>query len=279
MTDPDPSLVFSGLLPHPPIAIPPVAGPRADACAATTEACRDLARRFVAAKPDRLFLISPHSPRREGLFGVWDGDRVRGNLAQFRAEEVAVDFPADSALIMRLLDVGRGRVAPIPPQPLDHGATVPLWFLAEAGWSGPTCVVSLPWHSRGRIRGAFAQSLRTSLAMVGGTTAICASGDMSHRVLPNSPAGHDPQGLVFDEQVCACIEERALERVASIDPDLRLAAAEDVVDSVALAAMMGPAEPRGVESLSYEHPFGVGYLVAVLHDPEASPQPDAGGAV
>jgi aromatic ring-opening dioxygenase catalytic subunit (LigB family) len=26
---------------------------------------------------------------------------------------------------------------------LDHGALVPLWFLAEAGWTGPTIILSL----------------------------------------------------------------------------------------------------------------------------------------
>ncbi len=31
-------------------------------------------------------------------------------------------------------------------------------------------------------------------------------------------------------------------------------------------ASRGAPEPRGAEVLSYEHPFGVGYLVAVLHD-------------
>ena len=41
---------------------------------------------------------------------------------------------------------------------LDHGALVPLWFLAEAGWRGPTYICrdhGGPWQRNAELDGKF----------------------------------------------------------------------------------------------------------------------------
>ena len=48
-------------------------------------------------------------------------------------------------LLAQIAEQESGRVG--QDEPLDHGAVVPLWFLVEAGWQGPTCLVSLPWSA------------------------------------------------------------------------------------------------------------------------------------
>jgi hypothetical protein len=42
--------------------------------------------------------------------------------------------------------------------------------------------------------------------------------------------------------------------------------AEDVVDSATVVVAALPPQRQGTRVLSYEHPFGVGYLVAVFHE-------------
>ena len=263
-------IAFAGLLPHPPIAVPEVAGERAADCRATTAACADLAARTVAARPERLLLVSPHSPRDERAFGLWGGARLRGDLGAFGAPEAAVDLPNDAVLAERAraefqaddLDTWELSGA----EELDHGAVVPLVFLARAGWSGPTCVAALPLISDLERELAFGRALRRALAALPGRTALVASGDMSHRVLPGAPAGYHPEARDFDRAVCERVASGDLAGLRSIDPGLRGIAAEDVVDSCVVVTGALPAERRGGELLSYEHPFGVGYLVAVFHD-------------
>ena len=48
------------------------------------------------------------------------------------------------------------------------------------------------------------------------------------------------------------------------------AACEDAADSAIVIAAATNYETKGCDVLSYEHPFGVGYLVAVFHDGGAS---------
>ncbi len=265
-------VVISALLPHPPIIVPSVGGERGLECRSTTDACRRLARRIVASGPDRLFLVSPHAPREHLAYGIWSGERLSGDLGAFGCPEVAVDLPNDVALGRHLEAGGSDRgieLQPITHRSLDHGSVVPLWFLVEAGWAGPTCIASLPVAGDARRHATLGEALATATAAQGGRTALVASGDMSHRVLPGAPAGHHPRALEFDELVCAEVESRRLDRIANIDLGLRGLAAEDVVDSTALVIAATPSPRRGVELLSYEHPFGVGYLVAVFHDASA----------
>ena len=267
------AVVISALLPHPPIIVPSVGGGRGAECRSTTDACRRLARRIVEAEPDRLFLVSPHAPREHLAYGIWSGERLTGDLRAFGCPEVAVDLPNDVALGRHLEAGGRERgieLRALSHRSLDHGSVVPLWFLAEAGWAGPTCIASLPVVGDARRHATLGRALGTAAAALGGRSALLASGDMSHRVLPGAPAGHHPRALEFDELVCSEVEGRRLERIADIDPGLRGLAAEDVVDSSALVIAATPSPARGTELLSYEHPFGVGYLVAVFHDAKAT---------
>jgi aromatic ring-opening dioxygenase LigB subunit len=260
-----------GLLPHAPIVVPDVAPRDAPACRATTRACADFARRLVAARPGRLFLVSPHAPRSNGSFGIWSGARLRGDLGAFGLPAASVDLPNDRDFAARLEVEARARgldTWAIPPVELDHGSVVPLWFLVDAGWAGPTCIVSLPWSAAPQACARLGAAVGTLIAGETLRTALVASGDLSHRATPTAPAGYDPRGVVFDAELGGLIRDGRLDLIPAIDPGLREAAAEDAAESSTVVSAAIGFAPQGQQVLSYEHPFGVGYLVAVFHDGE-----------
>lgn len=245
---------FSALMCHAPIVVPDVAGPKEAArCRSTTRAMREVAERAVATRPDRLVLISPHSPRRRRKWGAWSG-RHQGDLSRFGTPHVRVDLP-DAAEVSQALDLP---AISHSDHALDHGAVVPLSFLQAAGWRGPTAILALPWEDPD------SEAVGRALAALSGRTAVIASGDMSHRLRPGAPSGYHPRAASFDRSFVQAIEAGEWARLPHL-PN-RDIAAEDVVDStrVALAAA---GEPRGAEVLSYEGPWGVGYTEAVFLDP------------
>ena len=267
MTPVQPALC--GLLPHPPIIVPDVGRERLVDCMSTVNACRDFARRMVANRPDRLFMVSPHSPRQGNAFGLWSGDRLQGDLSRFGASGSAVDLPNDPAMVEALARATEARgltTWSILPGPLDHGAVVPLWFLVEAGWDGPTCLASLPWNPTPTGMGTFGHALAAAVATLTGRPALVASGDMSHRCKPDAPAGFHPRAIEFDRTLTDLIAEGRLDAIGAIDPELRELAAEDAADASQIVAAAIGYRPHSEEVISYEHPFGVGYLVAVFHD-------------
>lgn len=217
-----------------------------------------------------MILPTPHAPRRREAFGLRAGDRVVGDLGRFGAPSARVDLPADAEMADVLhaaaRDEGVATWEQPDGEPLDHGACVPLFFLEEAGWDGPTTVVSLPWDGSPEIFARFGRVCAAAAGAVDGATAFIASGDMSHRVLPEAPAGYHPRAVEFDRRLTDLVRSGSLRDIGRIDPELRELAAEDAADTSIMASSAADYRNDGHEVLSYEHPFGVGYLVAVFFD-------------
>ena len=113
------------------------------------------------------------------------------------------------------------------------------------------------------------QAVAAAGQALGRRLAVIASGDMSHRLTRSAPGGFHPDARRFDEAFVALL--RKGEAVDRLDPDLREAAGEDVVDSTRIALAAAGARASGRRVLSYEGPFGVGYGVAILFEPPGRP--------
>ena len=226
------------LLPHAPILVPAVCGASGGAAAASCQAMRAAAAELLSYRPDSLVLISPHSPRKPGAYGLWADDRLEGSFDQFGAVQTQVSLPNDRRLANALTVEAQSRsvaIWSISNYRLDHGALVPLWFLAEAGWTGPTIILSLNYSDDdgltrlGEAIAAAANGLHRRIALV-------ASGDMSHRLTAGAPCGFHPQAHEFDETFIHLVGEGNYHELQQINPDLRELAAEDTVDSTLIAA-------------------------------------------
>lgn len=254
------------LMPHAPILVPPVGGQRGEAAAGSIRAMREVAKKVVSLQPESLVLVSPHSPRKPGAFGLWAEDTLEGAFDQFGRPEVAIRLPNDRQLAAAIVAESKKRNVVtwhIRHQPLDHGALVPLWFLAEAGWKGPTVIASMNYPgeggctSFGEAIGAAAKSLHRRIAFI-------ASGDMSHRLTKSAPCGFHPEAHRSDETFIRLIRAGDYRGLQKLDPARLELAAEDAVDSTVIAAAAVCWSATGHEVLHYEGPFGVGYGVAVL---------------
>jgi len=260
------SIVHTSLFCHAPIVVPAVGGRRGDAAARTTAAMAALAAEVVRRAPDVVIVVSPHTPRVPDALPLL-ARGLDADFVDFRAD-VRFGLPgiADEAgLIAAARDVGVA-LEPIRVRRLDHGAAVPLFFLHDAGWRGPTVVIGLPHpdvddalaidEALGRALRAWGHGLRVAL--------VC-SGDGSHRLTPDAPAGFHPEAATFDQAMLTLLQQGDDAGVRWLDPALREVAGEDIVDSVVVGASAAR-HARRRRVLSHEHPFGVGYTVAVLDD-------------
>jgi MEMO1 family protein len=263
-------VVLAALMPHAPVLVPAVGGMRVGVVASTVKAMREVARRVQDAKPGSLVLVSPHSPRQREAFGIWQGERFHGSLVQFGADaaDTEIDLPADRKLRDAIEACCHAAGIPtwaIPGQPLDHGAVVPLCFLQEAGWDGPTVLLSLNYPGEGMLE-ELGAAIAEAGANLGRRIAFIASGDMSHRLQPGAPAGYHPEAWQSDERFIELLRAGERAGLRRLDPSALEIAAEDAVDSTRIAFAATRDDPGGCEVLSYEGPFGVGYGVAILHE-------------
>jgi AmmeMemoRadiSam system protein A/AmmeMemoRadiSam system protein B len=221
--------------------------------------------------PQTIVLISPHSPRQEEAFGLWMDDPLQGSFAQFNAPQVAVNLPLDRSLTEAIAAEAHMRdweTWPIHRQALDHGALVPLWFLVEAGWTGPTVIVSLNYPEYGGLT-VLGEAIAEAAGTLPRRVAFIASGDMSHRLTANAPCGFHPEAHQFDETFLRMLRAGDYHKLAEIAPELRDLAAEDAVDSTVVAAAAVNWQTSSHQVLNYEGPFGVGYGVAILFSENA----------
>ena len=260
------------LMCHAPVVIPTIGKGRARDCAATTEAMRTAARAVVRSGAGTAVVVSPHTPRHQQAFGFVTGTTLTGNFLTFGIQGLEAAFPGAPAVgtaAMHHAERSGLPLAPLRLQTLDHGVLVPLWFLEEAGFKGDVAVFGFPWESGPGDAVRFGQVLADAMGELGRPWALVASGDMSHALKEGAPAGLHPRAHLFDEAVVACVREARIGDVAAIPSDLRSLAAEDVVESLETAeGILGSATP-GLRFLSYEAPFGVGYLVAILRETSA----------
>lgn len=257
------------LMCHAPIVIPPIGQDRAGDCEATTSAMKAAALAVVRSGAGTVVVVSPHTPRHRKAFGVVTGEVLHGDFHAFGIKGLEATFrnavEVGAAVSHKAGKVGLP-VSPSDVHALDHGAMVPLWFLAQAGFAGEAAVFGFPWESGPGDNQRFGKVLSAAMHDLGRSWALVASGDMSHALKLGAPSGFHPMAHTFDEAVVACVQEGRIGDVAGLDPKLRSLAAEDVVESLETACGATGADPAGLRFLSYEAPFGVGYLVAVLRE-------------
>lgn len=277
------TLVGCFAAPHPPIIVPEVGGPSLREAQSTVQAMTELAGRVASLDPDTIVLLSPHSPLARSHMGVSLGAAYQGSLAYFRAPQVRLRLEADQALATALMEAAsrHGIPATATASPgevvdLDHGAMVPLVYLTRDLKKPARLVLlsfsylSLEEHVRfGEVVGGVLLDWPQRVVYV-------ASSDLSHRLIPGAPAGYDPRAAAFDRQVADAFAAGDWEALLTIDPGLVAAAGECGYRSLAvLAGVVQAAHNAGLGSknrlLSYEGPWGVGYLVGEveLTSPEA----------
>jgi len=263
---PETSLVFVGIAPHPPVMVPEVGGEMALEVSASVEAMRVLTERVRESGAETVVLVSPHAPLEARAFVAYADETLRGDFANFRAPQATVDFPLDKELLDAVMASAASQqyaVVKLFDYPLDHGTAVPLYFLQRYGWRGRVVALGYSFLSNDAHLG-FGRCVARAIDNVGRPAAFIASGDLSHRLKPDAPAGFHPDAHIFDEQVTEAIRDRLPRRIADIDQSLRRLAGECGYRSMLVALGVSDETDEDCEVLRYEAPFGVGYLVAQL---------------
>lgn len=259
-------LVFSGIAPHPPIMVPEVGRESIARVIDSIDAMSELTKRLIDSGAESVVLISPHAPLEADSFVAYEGPQVSADFSHFNAPDTCFSLPVDEELLAAIREVGAAEqyeLTTLPEHDLDHGTAVPLYFLLRNGWRGKVVTLGYSFLSNDdHLR--FGSCIRSAVERVGRPVAFIASGDLSHRLKPQAPAGYNPDAHVFDEQVVDALRSNEPQRIVQIDFNLRRLAGECGYRSMLVAIGASLELPFSCEVLSYEAPFGVGYLVAQL---------------
>lgn len=220
-------LVFACISPHPPIILPAVGSPADRAqVKKTIESLEKLGNELAKAKPECILISSPHPD--------WGFDvPAYFLLAQMKNAEWKMENYQEANSIFSIIN--------------SQFAIYPLLTTLDSPKK------HFKWGQK------IIQAIPDKLRVV-----WIASGDMSHRLKEDGPYGLHPSGPKFDQEFIRLLKKKNIQGILNLDPNLVEEAGECGLRSFCM--LLGALEASKInwqpEILSYEAPFGVGYLVA-----------------
>lgn len=254
-------LAFAAICPHPPLLIPAIGGDEIREVKDTSAAMRLLASEIARKEIDTIAVISPHGTVFMDQMSVNLAERLTGNFSDF-GSDIRMDFRNDSELAMLVKEIADANKLPLQTvsEELDHGAMVPLFFLGQELPDMQVCHLSFSYLDYSK-HFSFGEILFEAIQDIDRRVALIASGDLSHRLTPQAPAGYSPRGQEFDSFIISCLEKNETEKILNIDSRLVEDAGECGLRSIIILLGALAHTDCHFEKLSYEGPFGVGYLV------------------
>lgn len=272
-----------GVVPHPPIMVEEVGRHEVVKVKATRDGMHALARTLEELKPETIVVITPHGALFSDAITMPEQDNLVGDLGRFRAPQVRLEYRRDHELGELLHrcswdhDIPISHLSPEMAQrhgvslELDHGIVVPMSFFDHLEPKPRLLPINMGLFPREQLY-RFGMALQEAIQKSSSKVAVIASSDLSHRVTPEAPAGYSPHGREFDLKLKALLEAFDVPGILAIPEDLREEAGECGYRAILMA--LGALDGYEVEHqvLSYEAPFGVGYLVAQFVPGNPSPR-------
>lgn len=258
------SLVFAAISPHPPLLIPTIGKQAIKKVEKTKTALEQLEQDLYLTHPEIIVIISPHGSYFQNAFTLNICPEYETDLRDFGDLATKLKFKGEMHITALIREASKDKnfpLAVISESHLDHGVAVPLYFLAKHLPNVaiiPMGFCDLDWKTHLDFGHAIKEHIMESNRRV----AVIASGDLSHALQTDAPAGYNPAGSKFDEKIQELLSTSNVAGMLQLDQQLVANAAECGFRSFLILMGILQNVKHTYKMLSYEGPFGVGYLTA-----------------
>jgi AmmeMemoRadiSam system protein B len=256
---------FSAIVPHPPMLIPTIGKENAKRAEATGKAIASLSEALYVSRPETVVIISPHGQTMTDAFSINLASNYKVSFKDFGDYQTTKEFPSDFMLIDKIQRSARKETPLVlgSQEELDYGAGVPLTLLGEH-LSKVSLVPVLTSGLDLKAHYDFGRLLKEEITSSNKRVALIASADLSHTLSQEAPAGFAKEGQELDKAVQELIANKNAAGLIGLDAGLREKAHECGIRAILILLGMLDGVQYEPKVLSYEYPFGVGYLVANL---------------
>ena len=239
-------LLLGLVVPHAPVLLPEVRGGTSPE-----------GNRAATEPPDLTIVVSPHGT----ATGVYAN--ARGNLNRFGVKGIEVDRPTDLSAAEAL---AREWGQPMLEDPCDHGIVVPLF--AGSIPDAPLVACALT-EITGPDGASVEQALEDALTLAAAVNRLAldrkvlfvASAHSSAALTPQAPLTLREEGLELDRRIRDALE-RDVGDLETIDAELWASGGACGAGPLTALGRLFPGSKA--EVAWYEHPFGVGYMLALV---------------
>lgn len=255
-------ITFSCFVPHPPLLIPDIGKENLDKLKNTINAYKELEDELYSSNPDTIIIISSHASTEDKAFTVNQQPNLEVNFKKFGDLITKLEFVNDFALGYKIKESSETSLPVIltSDEILDYGTGVPLFLLSKKLKN--TKIISIGYGDLSNEEHIeFGKIIKEEINKSSKRVAIIASGDLSHRLHQDSPDGYSPRAQEFDQTIIKLLKENKIEEIVNLDKELIKEAGECGYRSLLILLGIIQNINFKAEKLSYESPFGIGYLV------------------
>ena len=260
------SKVCALLVPHAPVLLDEIGYGVLDQVRSTRDALFSLADALKNFSPQAIILSTPHNFFLENKIGILTKPTLRGSFRNFGFPQIKHEFENDVFLVSKLLRSPQTRefLVPLESDELDHGALVFLDFFVRRGGRSKLVLLTAAWGDLKTFY-EFGIALRDVLAQEEKARyAYVASGDLSHCTRASERGPFHEEGPLFDSLVIESVKTGCPEKLLKLDMRFLHRAEQCGLFSFLVAFGLSSNGATEGKVLSYEDPFGVGYLVGIL---------------
>ncbi len=258
------SLVLAAITPHPPLLIPTIGKEALKKLEKTKTAMERLAEDLYLAKPDVIFIISPHGSFFPDAFTINACTEFKTNFKEFGDLTTNLDLKGEVNMAAMISSLSKTQNIPstmISEPQLDHGASVPLFYLSSH--LPDTKIIQFGFCDLdAKTHLDFGYLLKEKIMDTNKRVAVIASGDLSHALATDAPAGFNAAGAKFDEKIQELLSSHNTAGMIQLDAEFVKNASECGLRSFLILMGILKNVDYTYRQYSYEAPFGVGYLTA-----------------
>jgi len=256
------SLVFAAVTPHPPVLMPEIGKEASTKAEKSKKAFKKLEEELYVSKPDIIIIITPHGEILEKAFLININPDFETNFEEFGHFTTKLNWdgaPNLGTLIKLNADKKNIPVSLMNEKKLDHGVSIPLYFLSEH----LNTIKILPINyselpPKNHLE--FGKLLKDFIINSNLRFAVIASGDLSHGLTTESPSGFSQTGKEFDNKVIELLETRNTTGFLNLYDHYPNEVNECGYRSILILLGILKNMQYNFKNLAYESPLGVGYL-------------------
>lgn len=250
------SLVFSAITPHSPILIPSIGKDDFNYLKKTVSAYTFLEEEIYVARPQTIIIISYSEHILNNAFSINLSQKYKSNFKDFGEYSIEKEFLNDIGFTHHIREKFEGKI-PVKlfsEEKLNYEASVPLHYLTEH-LKDAAIIPIIFSRLDNQCHFNFGQNLKDLILSANKRIAIIASIDL---------ANCETKGSQLNKKITRLIKNKNNKGILRIKEETIKEA--KLNDFNALLILLGAMDGINYEPkiLSYEFPFGIGYLTANL---------------
>jgi len=256
-------LTYSAIIPHSPLLIPEIGKENTPRLKNTLKSYEKIKAEIAEHQIETIIIISPHGPIQENTFSINLAPEYQYNFESFGNFSIKGAFKNDIGLVHHIREnlETKAKLQLITEPFLDHGTSIPLRLLLAE--TSEVKIIPLYYSGLGNNdHFEFGKILQETLFHYPEKIAVLASGDLSHCHTKDAPLGYSPRAKKFDKKLIDLIQSHRTKDILKIETETIIEIHECGLRSILILLGILDGINYKTNTLSYEAPFGIGYLCA-----------------